>query len=141
MGKLRPQCVGTHGCKRFTTIPALVSGIGCSLLGVSCYFNFRSVLKVFQSFPIGKQQQQRPPRSDQAALTTHSSEFLVLKQQLENSEQRVQALIDSNDDMRSEISRLSSMVNKVRCCFENPNNKNSILNLKLKSLIMFGFAR
>ena len=134
MGKLRPQCVGTHGCKRFTTIPALVSGIGCSLLGVSCYFNFRSVLKVFQSFPIGKQQ--RPPRSDQAALTTHSSEFLVLKQQLENSEQRVQALIDSNDDMRSEISRLSSMVNKVRCCFENPNNKNSIL-----SLIMFGFAR
>ena len=51
----------------------------------------------------------------------------MLKQQLENSEQRVQALIDSNDDMRSEISRLSSMVNKVRCCFENPNNKNSIL--------------
>ena len=45
--------------------------------------------------------------------SVHSSEFLVLKQQLENSEQRVQALIDSNDDMRGEISRLSSMVNKL----------------------------
>ena len=48
-----------------------------------------------------------------SAAGVHSSEFLVLKQQLENSEQRVQALIDSNDDMRGEISRLSSMVNKL----------------------------
>lgn len=66
---------------------------------------------------LGKQQPQRPlqPKADFLPHTTigHSSEFLALKQQLENSEQRVQALIDSNDDMRSEISRLSSMVNKL----------------------------
>ena len=83
---------------------------------------------------MGKQQQQHmhqnqrggpPTRSaaEQLAMnimgggggssSVHSSEFLVLKQQLENSEQRVQALIDSNDDMRGEISRLSSMVNKL----------------------------
>ena len=67
----------------------------------------------------GKQQHQRPlqPKADLLlpphTSLGHSSEFLVLKQQLENSEQRVQALIDSNDDMRSEISRLSSMVNKL----------------------------
>jgi hypothetical protein len=42
-----------------------------------------------------------------------SSEYYALKQQLENSEQKVQALIDSNDDMRQEISRLSTMVNKL----------------------------
>ena len=48
-------------------------------------------------------------------LTTisHSSEYYALKQQLENSEHRVQALIDSNGDMRNEISRLSVMVNKL----------------------------
>ena len=48
-------------------------------------------------------------------LTTisHSSEYYALKQQLENSEFRVQALIDSNGDMRHEISRLSVMVNKL----------------------------
>lgn len=46
-------------------------------------------------------------------LSAHSSEYYALKQQLESSEQRVQALIDSNDDMRQEISRLSSMVNKL----------------------------
>merc|ERR1712008_257630 len=48
-------------------------------------------------------------------LTTisHSSEYYALKQQLENSEFRVQALIDSNVDMRHEISRLSVMVNKL----------------------------
>ena len=77
---------------------------------------------------LGKQHQllphqnQRPPRSaaEQLAMNimggtggVHSSEFLVLKQQLENSEHRVQALIDSNDDMRGEISRLSGMVNKL----------------------------
>lgn len=46
-------------------------------------------------------------------LTGHSSEYYALKQQLECSEHRVQGLIDSNDDMRSEISRLSTMVNKL----------------------------
>lgn len=48
-------------------------------------------------------------------LTTisHSSEYYALKQQLENSEFRVQALIDSNGDMRHEISSLSVMVNKL----------------------------
>ena len=44
---------------------------------------------------------------------SHSSEYYALKQQLENSEHRVQALIDSNGDMRNEISRLSVMVNKL----------------------------
>ena len=52
------------------------------------------------------------PRS-QEQIISHSSEYFALKQQLENSEQRVQALIDSNDDMRNEISRLSTMVNKL----------------------------
>ena len=43
----------------------------------------------------------------------HPSEYEQLRAQLENSEQKVQALIDSNDDMRCEISRLASMVNKA----------------------------
>ena len=57
--------------------------------------------------------------SSMAAMTgtttsiSHSSEYYALKQQLESSEHRVQALIDSNDDMRTEISRLSTMVNKL----------------------------
>jgi hypothetical protein len=43
----------------------------------------------------------------------HPSEYEQLRAQLENSELKVQALIDSNDDMRCEISRLASMVNKL----------------------------
>ena len=52
-------------------------------------------------------------KRSQDQIISHSSEYFALKQQLENSEQRVQALIDSNDDMRNEISHLSSMVNKL----------------------------
>ena len=42
-----------------------------------------------------------------------STEYEQLRAQLENSEHKVQALIDSNDDMRCEISRLATMVNKL----------------------------
>lgn len=55
------------------------------------------------------QQQQQPG----SIIISHSSEYFALKQQLENSEHRVQALIDSNDDMRNEVYRLSTMVNKL----------------------------
>ena len=54
-----------------------------------------------------------PAKSQTSSINKHSSEYFALKQQLESSEQRVQALIDSNEDMRSEISRLSTMVNKL----------------------------
>jgi len=39
-----------------------------------------------------------------------SSEFCVLKEQLDHSEKKVQALIASNDDMRSELAKLNSTV-------------------------------
>jgi len=39
--------------------------------------------------------------------------FHQLKAQLDNSEHKVQALIDSNDDMRNEIARLTDTVNKL----------------------------
>eukprot|EP00096_Caligus_rogercresseyi_P012848 TRINITY_DN5514_c0_g1_i1.p1 TRINITY_DN5514_c0_g1~~TRINITY_DN5514_c0_g1_i1.p1 ORF type:complete len:725 (+),score=241.13 TRINITY_DN5514_c0_g1_i1:39-2213(+) len=42
-----------------------------------------------------------------------SDDYFKLKTQLESSELRVQHLIDSNDDMRSEIARLTSTVNKL----------------------------
>lgn len=45
--------------------------------------------------------------------STSSSEFVVLKVQLESSEKKVQALIASNDDMRSEIARLTTTVQKL----------------------------
>ena len=56
-------------------------------------------------------------------------EFQQLKAQLDNSEHKVQALIDSNDDMRSEIARLTDTVNKL--VEENANLKlhNSSTNL------------
>ena len=44
-------------------------------------------------------------------LTGFSSEFKQLKTQLDHSEQKVQALIDSNDDMRTEIAKLTQTVN------------------------------
>ena len=43
----------------------------------------------------------------------HASEFSALKEQLECSEKKVQALIASNDDMRSELSKLQSTVKKL----------------------------
>jgi len=52
-------------------------------------------------------------RDQPSHIISHSSEYFALKQQLENSEHRVQALIDSNDDMRNEVYRLSNMVNKL----------------------------
>jgi len=42
-----------------------------------------------------------------------ASEFCALKEQLECSEKKVQALIASNDDMRSELSLLQSTVKKL----------------------------
>ena len=39
-----------------------------------------------------------------------SSEFCALKEQLDHSEKKVQALIASNDDMRSELAKLNSTV-------------------------------
>ena len=53
----------------------------------------------------------------------HLSEYEQLRTQLENSEHKVQALIDSNDDMRCEISRLATMVNKL--VSENINLRNN----------------
>jgi len=41
------------------------------------------------------------------------SEYALLKEQLENSERKVQALIASNDDMRSELSKLQTTVQKL----------------------------
>ena len=48
-----------------------------------------------------------------AETALQPTEYEQLRAQLENSEHKVQALIDSNDDMRSEISRLATMVNKL----------------------------
>jgi len=42
-----------------------------------------------------------------------STEFSVLKEQLECSEKKVQALIASNDDMRSELAKLQSTVQRL----------------------------
>lgn len=53
----------------------------------------------------------RKPES--APTTLQSAEYEQLRAQLENSEQKVQALIDSNDDMRGEINRLAGMVGKL----------------------------
>jgi len=41
------------------------------------------------------------------------AEFNLLKEQLESSEKKVQALIASNDDMRSELAKLQSTVQKL----------------------------
>ncbi len=43
----------------------------------------------------------------------HQSEYALLKEQLENSERKVQALIASNDDMRSELAKLQSTVQRL----------------------------
>merc|ERR1740128_505754 len=41
------------------------------------------------------------------------TEFSVLKEQLECSEKKVQALIASNDDMRTELAKLQSTVQRL----------------------------
>ncbi len=46
-------------------------------------------------------------------LSTQSVEYSALKEQLESSEKKVQALIASNDDMRSELAKLQSTVQKL----------------------------
>ena len=55
--------------------------------------------------------------------TLQISEYKQLRAQLENSEHKVQALIDSNDDMKCKISRLATMVNKL--VSENINLQNN----------------
>ena len=57
--------------------------------------------------PLASKKEEKPRQN------APSDEFKQLKSQLENSELKVQHLIDSNDDMRSEISRLTSTVNKL----------------------------
>merc|ERR1711915_163365 len=44
---------------------------------------------------------------------TQSTEFSALKEQLECSEKKVQALIASNDDMRTELAKLQSTVQRL----------------------------
>jgi len=44
---------------------------------------------------------------------TQTTEFSVLKEQLECSEKKVQALIASNDDMRTELAKLQSTVQRL----------------------------
>jgi len=51
--------------------------------------------------------------ADRDMAAGQSSEFVELKEQLECSEKKVQALIASNDDMRSEIARLTTTVQKL----------------------------
>ena len=46
-------------------------------------------------------------------MSTQSVEYSALKEQLESSEKKVQALIASNDDMRSELAKLQSTVQKL----------------------------
>jgi len=46
-------------------------------------------------------------------VQVEASEFSALKEQLECSEKKVQALIASNDDMRSELAKLQSTVKKL----------------------------
>ena len=46
-------------------------------------------------------------------LSAQSVEYSALKEQLESSEKKVQALIASNDDMRSELAKLQSTVQKL----------------------------
>jgi len=48
-----------------------------------------------------------------AATAIRPNEYNALKAQLESSEEKVQRLIESNDDMRTEIARLSVTVNKL----------------------------
>merc|ERR1711974_205417 len=42
-----------------------------------------------------------------------SEQFSALKEQLDHSEKKVQALIASNDDMRSELAKLNSTVQRL----------------------------
>ncbi|XP_040577095.1 ARF GTPase-activating protein GIT2 [Lepeophtheirus salmonis] len=65
-------------------------------------------------------------------------DYIKLKTQLESSELRVQHLIDSNDDMRSEIARLTTTVNKL--ILENKNLRVSPIHSKFedsRSLSMY----
>merc|ERR1712142_148219 len=48
-----------------------------------------------------------------ADMDTQSTEFSALKEQLECSEKKVQALIASNDDMRTELAKLQSTVQRL----------------------------
>ena len=65
-------------------------------------------------------------------IAAPSSEFKQLKAQLDHSEQKVQALIDSNDDMRSEIANLTKTVNLL--VGENANLRMaSLTNTSLSS--------
>ena len=65
-------------------------------------------------------------------IAAPSTEFKQLKAQLDHSEQKVQALIDSNDDMRSEIAKLTETVNLL--VGENANLRMaSLTNTSLSS--------
>ena len=54
-----------------------------------------------------------PSKNNSSSSKPKGNELSELRAQLENSEVKVQRLIESNDDMRSEIARLSATVNKL----------------------------
>ena len=62
------------------------------------------------NLPVHSNNDNNQQRLSGGNLTAPSSEFKQLKAQLDHSEQKVQALIDSNDDMRTEIAKLTQTV-------------------------------
>lgn len=73
-------------------------------------------------------------------IAAPSSEFKQLKAQLDHSEQKVQALIDSNDDMRSEIAKLTETVNLL--VGENANLRMaSLTNTSLSSTALSNVSK
>jgi G protein-coupled receptor kinase interacting protein 2 len=96
-----------------STLPRVRPSSGHNLLGVGGSSLQSSPAKSSSSANSNSTGLVKQAAVGQPTFIGHSSEFFQLKEQLESSEMRVQALIDSNDDMRGEISRLSGMVNKL----------------------------
>ncbi len=67
---------------------------------------------------------QKQLKQQQLPSSIRPSEYTELRAQLENSEVKVQRLIESNDDMRSEIARLSVTVSRL--VSENEHLKKSM---------------
>lgn len=88
-------------------------GVGANGRGVSEALDGATGLRAASALSMAASTLQRSKSLAAADREVQSEQFSALKEQLDHSEKKVQALIASNDDMRSELAKLNSTVQRL----------------------------
>merc|ERR1712051_858968 len=88
-------------------------GVGANGRGVSEALDGATGLRAASALSMAASTLQRSKSLAAADREVQSEQFSALKEQLDHSEEKVQALIASNDDMRSELAKLNSTVQRL----------------------------